>query len=117
MIIVSLLAAGVLTIVSGLVSGPVAFVAARVLTGLGEGVFYSNDRTLIIRHTPAARRTLPLRDGQGGTCPSRGPDTGLTVRRRANGHVVPAAAERQHRVHHTERTNGRRTAPPRGDPT
>src|SRR3712207_6979973 len=44
MIIVSLLAAGVLTIVSGLVAGLVAFVAARVLTGLGEGVFYSKDR-------------------------------------------------------------------------
>src|SRR3712207_596137 len=37
MIIVSLLAAGVLTIVSGLMAGLVAFVAARVLTGLGEG--------------------------------------------------------------------------------
>jgi MFS family permease len=60
MIIVSLLAAGVLTIVSGLVTGLVAFVAARVLTGLGEGVFYSNDRTLIINHTPVAKRTLGL---------------------------------------------------------
>src|SRR3712207_6032354 len=60
MIIVSLLAAGVLTIVSGLMAGLVAFVAARVLTGVGEGVFFSNDRTLIIAHTPAARRTLGL---------------------------------------------------------
>src|SRR3954464_15891657 len=60
MIIVSLLAACVLTIVSGLTAGLVAFVAARVLTGLGEGVFYSNDRTLIIHHTPAAKRTLGL---------------------------------------------------------
>jgi ACS family D-galactonate transporter-like MFS transporter len=60
MIIVSLLAAGVMTVVSGLVAGLVAFVAARVLTGLGEGVFYSNDRTLIINHTPVARRTLGL---------------------------------------------------------
>jgi MFS family permease len=60
MIIVSLLAACVLTIVSGLVAGLVAFVAARVLTGLGEGVFYSNDRTLIINHTPVAKRTLGL---------------------------------------------------------
>ena len=34
--------------------------AARVLTGLGEGVFYSNDRTLIIDHTPVAKRTLGL---------------------------------------------------------
>ncbi|QJY49974.1 MFS transporter [Pseudonocardia broussonetiae] len=60
MIIVSLLAAAVLTVVSGLMAGLVAFVAARVLTGLGEGVFYSNDRTLIINHTPVAKRTLGL---------------------------------------------------------
>src|SRR3954468_21180574 len=60
MIIVSLLSAAVLTVVSGLMTGLVAFVAARVLTGLGEGVFYSNDRTLIINHTPVAKRTLGL---------------------------------------------------------
>ena len=60
MIIVSLLAACVLTFVSGLMAGLVAFVAARVLTGLGEGVFYSNDRTLIINHTPVEKRTLGL---------------------------------------------------------
>ncbi|MBV9920462.1 MAG: MFS transporter, partial [Pseudonocardia sp.] len=60
MIIVSLLAACVLTVVSGLMAGLVAFVAARVLTGLGEGVFYSNDRTLIMNHTPAEKRTLGL---------------------------------------------------------
>jgi MFS transporter, ACS family, D-galactonate transporter len=60
MIIVSLIAACVLTVVSGLMVGLVAFVAARVLTGLGEGVFYSNDRTLIINHTPVAKRTLGL---------------------------------------------------------
>jgi MFS family permease len=60
MIVVSLVTAAVLTVVSGLVTGLVAFVAARVLTGLGEGVFYSNDRTLIINHTPQAQRTLGL---------------------------------------------------------
>jgi ACS family D-galactonate transporter-like MFS transporter len=60
MIIVSLLWAAVLTIVSGLMTGLVFFVAARVLTGLGEGVFYSNDRTLIMTHTPVAKRTLGL---------------------------------------------------------
>src|SRR3954449_9754011 len=60
MIIVSLLTAGVMTIISGLVAGLVAFVAARVLTGLGEGVFYSNDRTLVITHTPPPRRTIGL---------------------------------------------------------
>jgi MFS family permease len=60
MIIVSLLWAGVMTAVSGVVGGLIAFVGARVLTGLGEGVFYSNDRTLIITHTPVPKRTLGL---------------------------------------------------------
>lgn len=60
MIVVSLIWAGVMTAVSGLVTGLIAFVAARVLTGLGEGVFYSNDRTLIFNHTPTARRTIGL---------------------------------------------------------
>ncbi|MHA6794152.1 MFS transporter [Pseudonocardia bannensis] len=60
MIVVSLLWAGVMTIVSGLVAGLIAFVAARVLTGLGEGVFYSNDRTLVMAHTPVQKRTLGL---------------------------------------------------------
>src|SRR3954470_3560093 len=59
-IVVSLLWAGVMTIVSGIWAGLIVFVAARVLTGLGEGVFYSNDRTLIINHTPVAKRTLGL---------------------------------------------------------
>ncbi|MGI5128248.1 MFS transporter [Pseudonocardia sp. CA-107938] len=60
MLVLSLLWAGLLTLVSGLVAGLVAFVAARVLTGLGEGVFYSNDRTMVMNHTPANRRTLGL---------------------------------------------------------
>jgi ACS family D-galactonate transporter-like MFS transporter len=60
MIVVSLVWAGIMTILSGALVGLVAFVAARVLTGLGEGVFYSNDRTLILKHTPVARRTLGL---------------------------------------------------------
>jgi ACS family D-galactonate transporter-like MFS transporter len=60
MIIVSLLWAGIMTAVSGLVTGLIAFVAARVLTGLGEGVFYSNDRTLVFTHTPPPKRTLGL---------------------------------------------------------
>jgi ACS family D-galactonate transporter-like MFS transporter len=60
MIVVSLLWAGVMTAVSGVVGGLIAFVGARVLTGLGEGVFYSNDRTLIITHSPIPKRTLGL---------------------------------------------------------
>ncbi|WP_037854961.1 MFS transporter [Streptomyces sp. NRRL S-340] len=60
MLVVSLLWAGLMTLVSGLAGGLVAFVVARVLTGLGEGVFYSNDRVLVIAHTPLARRTAGL---------------------------------------------------------
>jgi ACS family D-galactonate transporter-like MFS transporter len=60
MIVVSLVWAGVMTILSGIWAGLIVFVAARVLTGLGEGVFYSNDRSLIMKHTPVARRTLGL---------------------------------------------------------
>jgi MFS transporter, ACS family, D-galactonate transporter len=59
-LLVSLLWAGVMTLVSGVVTGLIAFVAARVLTGLGEGVFYSNDRTLVFTHTPPEKRTLGL---------------------------------------------------------
>jgi len=60
MIIVSLFWAGIFTVVSGLFAGLVAFVAVRVLTGLAEGVFYSNDRTLIMNYSPPERRTLGL---------------------------------------------------------
>ncbi len=60
MIVLSLLWAGVMTALSGIVVGLIAFVGARVLTGLGEGVFYSNDRTLILNNTPPKRRTLGL---------------------------------------------------------
>ncbi len=60
MLVLSLLWAGVLTLLSGLAAGLITFVAARVLTGLGEGTFYSNDRTMVINHTPPPRRTLGL---------------------------------------------------------
>lgn len=60
MLVVSLLWAGLMTLVSGMVTGLIAFVAARVVTGLGEGVFYSNDRTLVMNFTPPARRTIGL---------------------------------------------------------
>ncbi|MFF0462663.1 MFS transporter [Streptomyces mexicanus] len=60
MLVLSLLWAGLMTLASGLAGGLVGFVVARVLTGLGEGVFYSNDRVLVIAHTPPARRTVGL---------------------------------------------------------
>ena len=60
MLAVSLLWAGVATLASGLVSGLIAFVVLRVLTGLGEGVFYSNDRSLIAQRTPPAKAGLGM---------------------------------------------------------
>ena len=44
MIAISLIWAGIATLLSGLITGLVLFIAIRVITGLGEGAFYSNDR-------------------------------------------------------------------------
>src|SRR3954447_24761806 len=59
-IVISLIWAGIATIVSGFVAGLVIFIAIRVLTGLGEGAFYSNDRSLIAEETPAEKRSLGM---------------------------------------------------------
>ncbi|MEV0598959.1 MFS transporter [Streptomyces sp. NPDC050315] len=82
MLVVSLLWAGLMTLASGLAGGLVAFVVARVLTGLGEGVFYSNDRVLVIAHTPPVRRTVGL-----GVVLS-GLSIGLTVGVLATPHLI-----------------------------
>jgi MFS transporter, ACS family, D-galactonate transporter len=39
-IAVSLVWAGIATLISGVITGLVLFIAIRVLTGLGEGAFY-----------------------------------------------------------------------------
>lgn len=59
-IAISVLWAGVTTFVSGLVTGLVGFIALRVITGLGEGAYYSNDRTLIAEQTPFEKRSLGM---------------------------------------------------------
>lgn len=59
-IAISLLWAGIATLVSGLITGLVAFVALRVITGLGEGAYYSNDRTVISAATPPKRLSLAM---------------------------------------------------------
>ncbi len=46
--------------VSGVITGLVAFIAVRVITGLGEGAFYSNDRSLIAQDTPLEKRSLGM---------------------------------------------------------
>lgn len=59
-IVISVLWAGVATVVSGLVTGLVGFIALRVITGLGEGAYYSNDRTLIAEMTPFEKRSFGM---------------------------------------------------------
>ncbi|WP_217198456.1 MFS transporter [Streptomyces buecherae] len=60
LIVVSLLWAGVATILTGFLGGLIAFIVVRVVTGLGEGAFYSNDRTLITAATPERDRSLGM---------------------------------------------------------
>src|SRR3954464_171060 len=60
LITVSLVWAGIATIVSGLITGLVLFIAIRVATGLGEGAFYSNDRSLIAEESPPEKRSLGM---------------------------------------------------------
>src|SRR6201989_1483756 len=59
-ITISLIWAGLATLLSGVITGLVAFIAVRVLTGLGEGAFYSNDRSLIAERTPREKRSLGM---------------------------------------------------------
>ena len=68
MLAVSLVWAGVATLASGMVSGLIAFVVLRVLTGLGEGVFYSNDRSLIAQRTPPAKTSFGMGVAITGLC-------------------------------------------------
>lgn len=59
-IAISVLWAGLATVASGLVASLAAFIAIRVITGLGEGVYYSNDRTLIAEVTPFEKRSFAM---------------------------------------------------------
>jgi ACS family D-galactonate transporter-like MFS transporter len=57
---VSLVWAGIATLLTGVLGGLVAFIAIRVATGLGEGAFFSNDRSLVAETTPVRRRSLGM---------------------------------------------------------
>jgi MFS family permease len=59
-IAISVVWAGIATIVSGLMTALLGFVALRVITGLGEGTFYSNDRSVIAEQTPFEKRSLGM---------------------------------------------------------
>ncbi|RHW37550.1 MFS transporter [Lysinibacillus yapensis] len=66
MVILSLLWAGITTVMTGLFEGLLVFIALRVLTGLGEGAFYSNDRSLIAQVTPPKKLGLGMGIVMGG---------------------------------------------------
>lgn len=60
MVIISIFWAGITTLFTGVFNGLLVFIGLRVLTGLGEGVFYSNDRTIIANNTPSKKLGLGL---------------------------------------------------------
>lgn len=60
LVVVSLVWAGLATVVTGFVGGLVAFIVVRVVTGLGEGAYFSNDRTIISDATPERHRSLGM---------------------------------------------------------
>ena len=59
-IVISLAWAGIATILSGLMTAVLGLVALRVITGLGEGTFYSNDRSTITQQTPFEERSFGM---------------------------------------------------------
>ena len=73
MVILSILWAGITTLLTGFFTGLLVFIALRVLTGLGEGAFYSNDRSLIAQVTP------PKKLGLGMGIVMSGLSVGLTL--------------------------------------
>ncbi|MDQ3964861.1 MAG: MFS transporter, partial [Actinomycetota bacterium] len=59
-IVISTIWAALATILTGLMTAIVGLVALRVITGLGEGMFYSNDRSIIVEQTPEEKRSFGL---------------------------------------------------------
>jgi MFS family permease len=60
MLVISMLWAALTTLASGLARSLEAFVGLRVLTGLGEGAYYSNDRALVAMTTPPEKRGMGM---------------------------------------------------------
>lgn len=87
MIVISTAWAGIATFLSGLTRSLSAFVAARVLTGLGEGAYYSNDRALVSEVTPEEKKGL----GMGVVFV--GLSVGLTIATIATPYILDLAAE------------------------
>src|SRR5919205_3765686 len=59
-IVISAFWAALATVLTGLMTALIGLVALRVITGLGEGTFYSNDRSVIAEQTPFEKRSLGM---------------------------------------------------------
>ena len=59
-IVISLFWAALATLISGLCGALATFIAARIFTGLGEGIYYANDRSVIAATTPAEKRSFAM---------------------------------------------------------
>jgi MFS family permease len=59
-IVISTIWAALATILTGLMTALVGLVAFRVITGLGEGIYYSNDRSVVVEQTPEEKRSFGL---------------------------------------------------------
>lgn len=57
-IAISTIWAALATILTGLMTAIIGLVAFRVITGLGEGIFYSNDRAVVVEQTPEKNEAL-----------------------------------------------------------
>jgi MFS transporter, ACS family, D-galactonate transporter len=59
-IVIAVVWAGLATILSGVITALLGFVALRVITGLGAGLFYSNDRSVIAQQSPFEKRSFGM---------------------------------------------------------
>jgi ACS family D-galactonate transporter-like MFS transporter len=59
-IVIAVLWAGAATLLSGVITALLGFVAFRVLTGLGAGLFYSNDRSVVAQQSPLEKRSFGM---------------------------------------------------------
>ncbi|MFP4197741.1 MAG: MFS transporter [Methanomassiliicoccales archaeon] len=60
MVVISTVWAGIATLITGLTRSLNAFVMARVITGLGQGAYYSNDRALVAAVSPKEKKGLGM---------------------------------------------------------
>lgn len=87
MVFLSTLLAAVATFLTGMARSFHTFVAARVLTGLVEGAYYSNDRALIASTTPAEKKGMAMGVIFSGLA------VGLTIATLLTPHILGWASE------------------------